>query len=125
MENTIFKNKEVIEQSSNVDDLEPNSAQNLNVTYIVDFNYIYNGRDLPLSMIIEADNIWQDLSVDYIKGDYYTQPSTNANINFDWEDFRVKVMYDGEREVDLDWLYKNKPVFKRFLEKFIGNLVSV
>lgn len=123
--NTIFKNKEVIEQSSNVEELEPDSSQRLNVTYVVDFNYDFNGRDLPLSIIIEADNIWQDLSVKHVTGDYDTEPSTNTILDFDWSDFRVKVMYDGETEVDLEWLYNNKPVFKTFLERFIGDLVSV
>ncbi len=121
----IFKNKEVIEQSSNVNDLEPDSVQRLEVSYIVDFTYNYQGKDLPLSIIIEGKDMWQDLRIDRDAGDYMTEPSAEADLDFDWTDFQAKVMYDGEIEVELDWLYKNKELFRKFLEYFIGDLVTV
>jgi hypothetical protein len=121
----IFKDKEVIEQSSNVEDLEPDSVQRLNVSYIVDFIYNYNGKDMPLAIIIEGKDMWQDLNVVRDEGDWYTPPSAEASLDFDWNDFEVKVMYDGEIEVELDWLYKNKELFRKFLEYFIGDLVRV
>lgn len=121
----IFKNKEVIEQNSNVEDLEPDSVQKLNVTYIVDFSYNYQGKELPLSIIIEGKDMWQDLRVDRDSGDYLTPPSAEAELDFDWTEFQAKVIYDGEIEVELDWLYKNQQLFRKFLEYFIGDLVSV
>ena len=123
--NQIFKDKEIIQQDSNVEDLEPDSTQKLNVTYIVDFIYNYMGKDMPLSVIIEGNDLWQDLRITSDPGDWYTPPSGEANLDFDWTDFQVKVMYDGEIEVEMDWLYKNKELFRKFLDYFIGDLVRV
>jgi hypothetical protein len=121
----IFKNKEVIEQSSNVEELEPDSVQGLNIEYIVDFIYNYQGKDMPISVIIEGNDIWQDLHVDRDSGDYYTPPSVESKLDFDWMDINSKIMYDGEVEVELDWLYKNKDIYRKFLERFVGHLVEV
>jgi hypothetical protein len=122
---TIFKDKEEIEQSSNVEDLQPDGYEKLNVTYIIDFKYNYQGKDMPLSIIIEGNNVWYDLQVTNDPGDWYTPPSGEASLDIDWNDFGVKIMYDGEIEVELDWLYKNKELYKKFVQMFIGNLVSV
>ena len=80
----VIKNKEVIEQSSNSEELEPDSTQRLNVSFIADFTYNYNGIDMPLTIIIEGDNIWYDLNVKHDRGDYYTPPSTESNLDYDW-----------------------------------------
>jgi len=121
----IFKDKEVIEQSSNVEELEPDSVQGLNISYIVDFNYNYQGIDMPLSIIVEGNDMWQDLDVVRDTGDYMTPPSAEATLDFDWMDIQSKIMYDGAVEVELDWLYKNKELYRKFLDKFISHLVDV
>lgn len=121
----VIKNKEVIEQSSNSEELEPDSTQRLNVSFIADFTYNYNGIDMPLTIIIEGDNIWYDLNVKHDRGDYYTPPSTESNLDYDWKDISVKVMYDGAIEVDLDWLYKNDKVYQKFVDYFVNDLLDI
>ena len=121
----LFKDKEVIEQSSNVEDLEPNSGKGLNLTYIVDFTYNYQGKDMPLTVIIEGENVWHDLQVDTDPGDWYTEPSSQASLDLNWMDIDTKIMYDGAIEIDLSWVFRNKDLYMKFLEYFVGDLVGV
>jgi len=123
----IIKNKQVIEQTSNVDQLEPDSVQRLNVSFIADFNYDYSGNEMPLTIIVEGQDMWQDLQVNRDGGDYMTPPSADATLNYDWTEIGVKVMYDGEYEVELDWLYeeKNKKLYEKFVQHFVGNLLEI
>jgi len=121
----IIKNKEVIEQSSNVEDLEPDSTQRLNVSFIADFKYDYNGQELPLSIIVEGENMWQDLNVTRDAGDYYTEPTADATLDYDWKDIGVKIMYDGAIEIELNWLYENEEKYKKFIHYFVGHLLDV
>ena len=122
--NQLFKNKEVVAHSSNIEDLEPNSFQKFRVQYVIDFTYNYNGKEMPLSLIIEGDDIAYDLDVVRTPSDYVTPPETDTNFDINWDDFSVKIMYDGAIEVELDWLYKNKNIYKKFIQSFVNDLIS-
>ena len=121
----IIKDKEVVEQSSNKEDLEADGYTNLDIRYILDFTYNYNGQEMPLNIIIEGNDVRYDLDIDTDPGDYLTPSSTESKLDVAWDDINTKVMYDGAFDVDMDWLYKDKQKARAFLEKFISDLVTL
>lgn len=97
----------------------------LNIRYILEFNYDYNGQEMPLNIIIEGNDVKYDLDVDTDPGDYLTPSSTESNLDIAWDDINTKVMYDGTYDVDMEWLYKDKEKARKFLDKFISDLVTM
>lgn len=122
--NQLFKDKEVVAHSSNIEDLDPNNFEKFKVEYIIDFIYDYNGKEMPLSLIIEGNDVSYDLDINRTASNYINPPDVETNIDIDWNDFSVKIMYDGEIEVELDWLYKNKDLYKKFIQSFVEDLTS-
>ena len=121
----IIKDKEIVEQSSNKEELESDGYIDLNIRYILDFNYDYNGHKMPLNIIIEGNDVKYDLDVDTDPGDYLTPSYTDSNLDIAWDDINTRVMYDGTYDVDMEWLYKDKQKTRKFLDKFISDLVTI
>ena len=117
-----FREINVMYQQNNVDDLEIDEGGNtpLNLTYDLDITYVFNGKPIKLSVLLEGNNVRYEAEEFFDTGSYDTPPSTDFEFKkIDWDDIDLKIFTEDGDEINFDWLYKNTKLYGNVVRSLI------
>lgn len=121
---SLFKDEDITYKSTSEDDLL--DKERLSIEYGVDVTYIFNDKDIRLSLNFTGDNIDYDIET-YDKPSTYTTPS-EYNVwydSIDWEDIDFNIFNEDGDEINFDWLKQNKDMYNKLVSSMIRPILSI
>ena len=123
---TKFKEFKDLYKNTNEDDLEidPDWGNTpLNIEYDLEVKYIYNGKEIPITLHFEGKEINYDPNIETSRGDYLTPSYERMSYrDIDWGDIELTV-YDSEGDdVNFDWLKNNEKLYYQFVKQLVRGI---
>jgi len=121
---TKFKDEDVTYKRTSEDDIL--DKETLNIDYGVDITYIYDGKDIRLSLNFDGDSISHDLQHYDQPATYETPPEGDIWYNsIDWSDIDLNIFDDDGNEVNFDWLKSNQDMYNKFISAVISPILDI